>query len=144
MDDLTKVKGTTRWVIDTANEGASLVDQALVGSTAAFIALAFLVLTYFWVLAAMFGAMAAYRIAQHLLRRRGFDSLSEREQFDWIVDEKRRIWSDSTLPPDQREILSRTLDRKLGAIDVTAKPLELATGPTSPRLELPSESRKKP
>jgi hypothetical protein len=142
MDDLTKVKTVTRWVIDTANEAAGLMDQALIGSTAGFVALAFLVLNLFWVPAAIFGSIVAYRILQHLLNRRGFESLSEREQFGWVVEEKRRIWSDENLPIEQKEILSGILDKKLGAIDVPVKRLEL-TSAESTSLERPRKARTK-
>jgi hypothetical protein len=118
MDDLTKVKKTTRWVIDTAKEGQNLGDQALIGSTLAFVALALLVINYFWIPAALFGGITIYRIIQHLLNRRSFDSLSELEQFDSVMDRKQQI-SQMNIPDNQKEIAYAQLNEKLGAIDIT-------------------------
>ena len=136
MDELTlsKVKSFSKWVMDTANQGVALVDQALVGSTAAFVVLALLVFNFFWVLAAMFGAMLGYRILQHVLKRREFNSLSEREQFDWAIEEKRKIWADERLPLEEKQKLSGFIDGKLGVIDTTVKYPELTSG-TSAAIE---------
>jgi len=133
MEDLTKVKKFQKWVVETATDGSRLEDEVLVGSTAAFVILAILFFNVFWVLAVMFGAMLAYRALRHLLYRRGYGELSEREQFDWAMEEKRRIWADEQLPEDQKKLLSGYIDQQLRIIDtVVVERPQLTEGNSKP------------